>query len=189
MDSLLLQAVQGIHQLGEGSLQLEQGNHPPVVDNPLLLVDNRLLGVGIRLPVGGSLLLQAGNHLLLVGSHLLQEGSHLLLVGSHLLGEDMPLVEAGNLPPVVGILQTEEGILGSSSSEPVGEIKLETITVYIFVFYVKLFQEFVFLSKECLLNGLVKSHIEQKQNKHFPQDNRKFFKCLSPLSLTSIPVM
>lgn len=117
MDNLLLQAEQGIHQLGEGSLQLEQGNHPPGVDNPLLLVGNHLPGVGIRLPVGGSLLLQVDSHLLQGGSHLLQEGSHLLLVDSHLLGEDMPLVEAGSLPPVVGILQTEEGILGSSSSK------------------------------------------------------------------------
>lgn len=47
----------------------------------------------------------------------------------------------------------------------------------------------MFLSKECLLNGLVKSHIEQKQNKHFPQDNRKLFKCLSPLPLIRIPVI
>lgn len=123
-DNLLLQAVAGILLPEEGSLRLREGNRLPGEGSPLLpvgnhhllLVGSRLvlgdsqLGEGIRLPVGGSLLLQGG-------SHPVREGSRLVRGGSRLLGVGMHLVEVGSPLPAVGIHRTEEGILGSSSSE------------------------------------------------------------------------
>lgn len=141
-DSRLLQVVVGIRLPEEGSLQLGQGSHQPgegspllLEGSPLLLEGNRLLlegsrlllegsrqpEVGIHLPVGGSLLPVEGSPLLLVGNLLLLEGSRLL-------GVDIPLTEVGSPLPGVGIHQTEEGNLGSSSSEPGGDMKLWSVT-------------------------------------------------------------
>jgi len=125
----------------EGSLQLGQGNLRAGKDSPLRLEGNRPLREGIRqpelgilLPVGGSRLAVGGSRLAVGGSRLAVEGSRLPVEGSplpvegsrlpvegsRLLGVEMPLVEAGSRLPVVGIHQTEEGILGSSSSESRG---------------------------------------------------------------------
>lgn len=123
----------GILHFEEGSLQLGEGNHRLVEGSPLLLEGNHLLqegshqlGVGSRLPEGGSRLLQEGSLLRLVGSRL-------LLVGSRLLGVDMHLVERGNPLAVVGIHLTEEGILGSSSSETREDMKLWLVIVIIWL--------------------------------------------------------